>query len=49
VLGLSANPPPFAKPYADLAGSVTAAIRHYAADVVAGRDPAAGPSRPVTV
>jgi 3-methyl-2-oxobutanoate hydroxymethyltransferase len=49
VLGLSADPPPFAKPYADLAGSVTAAIRHYAADVVAGRDPAAGPSRPVTV
>jgi len=49
LLGLSADPPPFAKPYADLAGSVTAAIAHYASDVAAGRDPAAGPSRHVTV
>jgi 3-methyl-2-oxobutanoate hydroxymethyltransferase len=48
VLGLSADPPPFAKPYADLAATVTAAIKHYAEDVVAGRDPAAGPSVPVT-
>jgi 3-methyl-2-oxobutanoate hydroxymethyltransferase len=44
LLGLSANPPPFAKPYADLGALATAAIRHYADDVAAGRDPAAGPS-----
>jgi 3-methyl-2-oxobutanoate hydroxymethyltransferase len=46
LLGLSAERPPFAVPYADLAAGVTAALRHYAADVVAGRDPAAGPSTP---
>jgi 3-methyl-2-oxobutanoate hydroxymethyltransferase len=44
LLGLSIDPPPFAKPYANIAGAVTAAIKHYAADVVAGRDPAEGPS-----
>ena len=44
VLGLSIDAPPFAKPYANLAASVTAALTHYAADVAAGRDPAAGPS-----
>jgi 3-methyl-2-oxobutanoate hydroxymethyltransferase len=44
LLGLSADPPPFAKPYAALAESVTAAVRHYAEDVAAGRDPADGPS-----
>jgi 3-methyl-2-oxobutanoate hydroxymethyltransferase len=44
LLGFSTDPPPFAKPYADLAANVTAAIAHYAADVVAGRDPADGPS-----
>jgi 3-methyl-2-oxobutanoate hydroxymethyltransferase len=48
LLGLSADRPPFAKPYADLAGAVSAAVRHYADDVVAGRDPADGPSVPVT-
>lgn len=47
LLGLSIDPPPFAKPYARLADSVTAAIKHYAADVAAGRDPAAGPSEVV--
>jgi 3-methyl-2-oxobutanoate hydroxymethyltransferase len=45
LLGLSADAPPFAKPYADLAAAVTAAIAHYAADVSAGRDPADGPSK----
>jgi 3-methyl-2-oxobutanoate hydroxymethyltransferase len=44
LLGLSADPPPFAKPYAALEESVTQAIRHYAGDVAAGRDPADGPS-----
>ena len=44
LLGLSADPPPFAKPYADLAGIATAAIRQYADDVTSGRDPADGPS-----
>jgi 3-methyl-2-oxobutanoate hydroxymethyltransferase len=44
LLGLSAEAPPFAKPYAALAGSATDAIRHYAEDVIAGRDPADGPS-----
>jgi 3-methyl-2-oxobutanoate hydroxymethyltransferase len=44
LLGLSADAPPFAKPYANLAESITSAIRHYAADVAAGRDPADGPS-----
>lgn len=44
LLGLSADPPPFAKPYAGIAAAVTAAIAHYAADVTAGRDPADGPS-----
>jgi 3-methyl-2-oxobutanoate hydroxymethyltransferase len=44
LLGLSADAPPFAKPYAGLAAAATAAIRHYAADVAAGRDPADGPS-----
>jgi ketopantoate hydroxymethyltransferase len=41
---LSVGAPSFAKPYADLAQAATAAIRHYAADVAAGRDPADGPS-----
>ena len=44
LLGLSADAPPFAKPYANLADSITSAIRHYASDVAAGRDPADGPS-----
>jgi 3-methyl-2-oxobutanoate hydroxymethyltransferase len=44
LLGLSVDAPPFAKPYAALADAVTAAIKHYADDVVAGRDPADGPS-----
>jgi 3-methyl-2-oxobutanoate hydroxymethyltransferase len=44
LLGLSIAPPPFAKPYVDLAGLATTAIRHYARDVRAGRDPADGPS-----
>ncbi len=44
LLGMSIDPPPFAKPYADLSGIVTAAIRHYAEDVTRGRDPADGPS-----
>ena len=44
LLGLSAEAPPFAKPYADLSATVSAAIAHYAADVAAGRDPADGPS-----
>lgn len=39
LLGLSANPPPFAKPYADLAGIATAALRTYAEDVAARRFP----------
>jgi len=44
LLGLSSNPPPFAKPYADLGALATAAIRRYADDVAAGRDPADGPA-----
>jgi 3-methyl-2-oxobutanoate hydroxymethyltransferase len=44
LLGLSADAPPFAKPYANLSDSITSAIRHYATDVAAGRDPADGPS-----
>ncbi len=44
LLGLSVNAPPFAKPYANLAESITGAIAHYARDVIAGRDPADGPS-----
>jgi 3-methyl-2-oxobutanoate hydroxymethyltransferase len=46
LLGLSAEPPPFAKAYAAVAETVTAAMKHYAADVIAGRDPADGPSGP---
>jgi 3-methyl-2-oxobutanoate hydroxymethyltransferase len=49
LLGLSADPPKFAKPYADLAGVAADAIRHYASDVMAGRDPADGPSVEATV
>jgi 3-methyl-2-oxobutanoate hydroxymethyltransferase len=49
LLGLSETPPPFAKPYAELAHVATEAIRHYAGDVAAGRDPAAGPSVEATV
>jgi 3-methyl-2-oxobutanoate hydroxymethyltransferase len=44
LLGLSRNPPPFARPYADLKGVATAALRSYADDVRSGRferDPAA--------
>ncbi|HEY5340145.1 MAG TPA: 3-methyl-2-oxobutanoate hydroxymethyltransferase [Candidatus Aquilonibacter sp.] len=44
LLGLSDFSPPFVKPYAKLADVVTAAMRHYAEDVAAGRDPADGPS-----
>jgi 3-methyl-2-oxobutanoate hydroxymethyltransferase len=44
LLGLSVAPPPFAKPYADLGGLAIDALRHYARDVRAGRDPADGPS-----
>jgi 3-methyl-2-oxobutanoate hydroxymethyltransferase len=44
LLGLTADPPPFAKPYADLGAMATEAMRRYASDVVAGRDPADGPS-----
>src|ERR1019366_9612126 len=36
LLGLSANPPPFAKPYADLGGIATTALRAHAA-ALAGR------------
>ena len=39
LLGLSAKPPPFAKPYADLGGIATAALRAYAADVAARKFP----------
>jgi 3-methyl-2-oxobutanoate hydroxymethyltransferase len=49
LLGLSDEPPPFARPYAQLGDIATAAIRHYAADVIAGRDPAVGPSTPQPV
>jgi len=44
LLGLSAEPPPFVKAYADLGALASDAIRRYADDVVAGRDPADGPS-----
>ena len=44
LLGLSIAPPPFAKPYADIGGAVTAALKRYAADVARGGDPADGPS-----
>ena len=46
LLGLSAEPPPFAKPYVDLGAIAIDAIRRYAADVIAGGDPAAGPVIP---
>jgi 3-methyl-2-oxobutanoate hydroxymethyltransferase len=36
LLGLSADPPPFARPYADLAGAATDALRRYAAQATAG-------------
>lgn len=42
VLGLTASPPPFARAYADLAVSATAALRTWADDVAAGRFPAEG-------
>jgi len=42
LLGLSQDPPPFATPYADLAGAATTALRAYAADVIAGTFPQAG-------
>lgn len=44
LLGLSDFVPPVVKPYVNLAEIVTAAMRHYAADVAAGRDPRDGPS-----
>lgn len=44
LLGLSDFIPPVVKPYANLAAAVTATLRHYAADVAAGRDPRDGPS-----
>jgi 3-methyl-2-oxobutanoate hydroxymethyltransferase len=44
LLGFSAFIPPFAKPYVNLFDVVTSVMRHYAADVAAGRDPADGPS-----
>jgi 3-methyl-2-oxobutanoate hydroxymethyltransferase len=37
LLGLSSNPPPFARPYADLAAAATTALRAYADDVRSGR------------
>ncbi len=37
VLGLSRNPPPFARPYADLTSAATNALRSYADDVRLGR------------
>ena len=39
LLGLSAEAPPFAAPYADLAAATESALRAYAADVAAGRYP----------
>ncbi len=39
VLGLSANPPPFVRPYAQLGDAVTAALRDYAGDIGAGTYP----------
>jgi 3-methyl-2-oxobutanoate hydroxymethyltransferase len=48
LLGLSPDPPPFAKPYVDLGTIATDAMRRYAQDVTAGRDPADGPSRKPT-
>jgi 3-methyl-2-oxobutanoate hydroxymethyltransferase len=44
LLGLSDFIPPVVKPYVNLAEIVTATMRHYAADVAAGRDPRDGPS-----
>ncbi len=44
LLGISPNPPPFVRPYADLAGAAGGALRSYADDVRSGRfdrDPAA--------
>ena len=41
LLGLSADAPPFVQPYADLAGTATAALKAYAGDIVAGSYPAA--------
>jgi 3-methyl-2-oxobutanoate hydroxymethyltransferase len=49
LLGLSLDPPPFAKPYANIGDAVTAALKAYAADVIAGRDPADGPSMPAAL
>lgn len=39
LLGLSAEPPPFAKPYVQLAAAATEALRAYAEDVAARRFP----------
>jgi 3-methyl-2-oxobutanoate hydroxymethyltransferase len=44
LLGLSGFIPPVVKPYINLADLVTGALRHYAQDVAAGRDPRDGPS-----
>ena len=44
LLGFSSFIPPFAKPYVNLFDVVTGAMRHYADDVAAGRDPSDGPS-----
>jgi 3-methyl-2-oxobutanoate hydroxymethyltransferase len=48
LLGLTESPPPFARAYADLGAHATQALRDYAADVVAGRDPAAPLPTPAT-
>ena len=45
LLGFSSFIPPFAKPYTNLFDVVTGAMRHYADDVAAGRDPSDGPSK----
>ncbi len=37
LLGLTRNPPPFARPYADLRGAATDALRRYADEVRSGR------------
>jgi len=39
ILGLTPRPPPFAKRYANLAETITSAVRHYAAEVRAGAFP----------
>jgi 3-methyl-2-oxobutanoate hydroxymethyltransferase len=44
LLGFSSFIPPFAKPYVNLFDVVSSAMRHYAQDVAAGRDPSDGPS-----